>query len=148
MALRQRPFGEWVIVYYEAGKTDTEKLLKRLRANKCPRAKHIVGKVETKGAVGLVSVNPIVVRGDLLQFDIKSKGKKAKIAVKAPDGWTVLTPSELDLSKQNSVMIQTPHTNKMGKFKLTVGVQVDGGAQTIFEKSVDLVKLVGKRAKG
>ena len=96
--------------------------------------------------MGVQAANPIAVRGDLLQFDIKAgSGKKASVEVKVPDGWTVLTPKDLRLDKGASVIIQTPHTAKFGAFQVNLSIKVDGGAAQTFTKKVDLVQLVGKR---
>lgn len=112
-ACRQSPFGEWVIVYFDANKTTPEKLLERLKKNGCDKATRVSPAAAEKDKKKISVSNPIAVPGDW--FEIVAEGYDKAPAVAAPDGWTVAVRGA------KRIVVQAPPSAKAGKFTLQVG---------------------------
>lgn len=116
-ACRPKPFGEWVIVYYDAKKTNLETMRKRLRENGCKDAEQVTAKPVEADAAKIGLANPISVPGDFI--DLPLEGFKKAPDVEVPEGWTVVVKSK------DRLKIQTPAKAKPGEHALKVaGVEL------------------------
>lgn len=84
MLVRNKPFGEWVTVYYDADETTEKALLALLRTRRCPKA----ALIRTEGRAATV-MNPFVAPGDTVQVRIAPGRRDALGAMTLPDGWKV-----------------------------------------------------------
>lgn len=112
-ACRPKPFGEWVIVYFDATKTTPEKLLDRLKKNGCDKATRVDPAAAEKDKKKASVSNPIAVPGDW--FEIVLEGHDKAPAVTAPDGWTVAVRGA------RRIVVQAPAAAKAGKYALKIG---------------------------
>ena len=85
MLLRQKPFKEWITVYYEPGKITEDRLLKLLRERRCARAR-----LDRAEAVPVTVMNPQVGPGDLVQLRVSPELKAAAGHLSLPKGWKVV----------------------------------------------------------
>lgn len=131
-SMRQKPFGEWNVVYYDAAKTDPEKLEKRLRDKGCPDAKRVEPKTVEKECATIAVENPIATPGDFFSVTLKLPEKtKGKMSVRAPDGWTVQSLPD------GRALVLSPKKEKAEKF--TLQATVTGGAAIEADLEVELV---------
>jgi hypothetical protein len=112
-AVRQSPFGEWVIAFYDPAKTAPDKLLERLRKNGCEKAERVEPKAVEGGGLKVRASNPVAVPGDF--FEIAIEGAKAAPETTAPKGWSVAVKGA------KRVLVQSPKDAKPGKHKIAVG---------------------------
>jgi hypothetical protein len=144
MTLRSKPFGEWVVAYYDPAKTTTETLLKRLHQKGCREATQEKAAAAESGGIRVSVANPLVAPGDWVQVEVRPpEGKAGTAALQAPAEWTVLDGARREL-KQASLRcdVQTPGKAKAGRYDLTVQVTLDGAAAQELKVQVELVTLV------
>jgi len=139
MTVRRKPFGEWVVVYYDKDKTDAAQLLKRLHSKGCRKAKR---KGPVSGQLGDAEVavlNPVVAPGDFFHIEVKvPEGSSADLKIAPPDGWTVPDGAARTLKAGVSRCdVQLPRDAKKGNQTLTF----ERGKQTL-KLNVDVVDLV------
>lgn len=119
-SLRRSPFGEWNIVYYDPKKTDTQKILARLRAKGCPRAELIPAtKAEHNEVVATVE-NPFVTPGDCFQLTFRSAAKEARtLELQTPKPWKA-APKKVTLKagSNQTVLLRVPTNAAEGKHML------------------------------
>jgi hypothetical protein len=141
MSSRSRPFGEWVIVYFDGEKTNTETILKRLKTNRCPEAKQVMPAVVKKGEVEVLVSCPLATAGDFFEVGITlPKGKKGKLSAQAPKGWTFPDGAERDLPEGRARCdIQTPKGIKTGKEELVFRIQSNGGQAEEIKIPVEII---------
>ena len=123
MQLRGRPFGEWILVYYDKSKITEEKLLNLTKNNGCKRAAVIRDQVVKSGKSSALIINPYICPGDTVVLKINSDGSE-KIQLELPKGWTCKMPDKI--SGDLKVYIITTDKKDYGKksIKFTSGSSV------------------------
>ncbi len=146
MAVRNKPFREWNVVYYDPKKTDLEKIEKRLRQKGCPKARRDVAKPKKSRGVTLVVENPVVTPGDCVLVSVKlPKGRTGKASLVPPQKWKVRAGKERAVKGGKTpalLALQTTRKTPPGKHEFRVKVHVVGKVLT-FKVEVELVKKVG-----
>ena len=84
MALRQRPFGEWVVIYYHPAKTNGREILRQLQRGGCKRARLI----REEGEHATV-MNPIITPGNLVQWRVRLREPAQVKTLVLPEGWAL-----------------------------------------------------------
>lgn len=141
--VRQKPFGEWNVVYFDATKIDTEKLLERLRKNGCEKAQHIEAASGGEGDARVEVENPIAAPGDFFVVSVTAPEKaKAGVVLTAPEGWTLPSGPKATLKKGLARLdLQAPKDAKGDTYTLKATVTVDGESAEI-EVKVQVVDQV------
>ena len=85
MLVRQKPFREWVTVYYDPERISEEKLQARLRERGCKSAR-----LDREEGSSLTVMNPFVGPGDVVQVRFGGKDKQAVKKVELPEHWKLL----------------------------------------------------------
>ena len=105
--LRGNPFGEWVNVFYDPSKTDTDTLLQLIRDRNCRNAQHIT---DTAGH----ALNPIIAPGDPVQFRVESANPvELTDETRLPDGWELAGQTAGGEGVQ-ILTVTTPSTTREG----------------------------------
>ena len=112
MQLRNRPFGEWILVYYDKSQVTEQKLLEFTKTRGCKRAAIIREKEVKAGSTKATVINPYICAGDVIAVQISSNGKE-KISLELPEGWKAEIPATVDGTK--TFFIQTSKTTGQGK---------------------------------
>lgn len=91
--VRNRPFGEWNVVYYDAAKTTPAKLRETLRKGGCRRASAVVSEAVVADGVAARVQNPMIAPGDLLVIELEAPAALAgkPLSMKLPAGWKALS---------------------------------------------------------
>jgi hypothetical protein len=139
MTVRRKPFGEWVVIYYDKDKTDSAKLLDRLKARGCRRAKQKAPVTGQLGDAAVSVLNPVAAPGDFFHIEVKlPEGASADVSIKTPEGWTVPDGAQRALKGGVSRCdVQLPRTAKKGNQMIAF----QRGQQTL-ELKVDVVSWV------
>lgn len=118
--MRSRPFGEWVLIYFDKSKITEIKLLDLCKKKGCKRAAVIAGKTAKSGNTSAKVVNPYICAGDTLVLEIESDGKD-KLSVDLPDGWKADISTKI--AGKKTVFVQTSAKTAQGAkvLKLKVG---------------------------
>jgi len=139
MTVRRKPFGEWVMVYYDNEKTGPAKLLQRLKARGCKRAKQRPPVTGQLGNAEVCILNPVVAPGDFFHIEVKlPEGASADVKLAVPEGWTIPDGAQRALKAGVSRCdVQLPRTAKKGQQTITF----QRGEQKL-ELKVDVVSWV------
>jgi hypothetical protein len=123
MQLRSKPFGEWILVYYDKTKTSEAKLLNLAKTKGCKRASVIRDQIVKSGKSSALIFNPYICPGDTVVLEINSDGSE-KIKLELPEGWTCKIPEKI--SGKLKVYITTTNKKDYGKksMKFTSGSSV------------------------
>lgn len=142
MSFRAKPFGEWVIVYYDAAQTDPEKLLKRLRTNGCNTAKQVAPVSARQDQVEVTVANPLATPGDFFHIEVAlPEGRKGKVELAAPRGWTVPDGASRELKERvTRCDVQTGADAVQGRQELTFKVRLENAAAVELKVQVELIK--------
>jgi hypothetical protein len=119
MLVRQKPFKEWVAVYYDPDATNEEKLLKLLRARRCPRAS--VDRVDHEK---FTAMNPFVSEGEVVQLRIADMPKDESPDLVLPAGWRAIGDAIgfSDKAGRNFISIQVPAKSEQKKYKVSLKI--------------------------
>ena len=146
MAVRNKPFGEWNVVYYDPRKTDLKKIEERLRQKGCQKARRDFARPRKSHGVTLAVENPFVTPGDCVLVSVKfPKARTGKACIVPPEKWKVRTGRERVVKggKIPALLgLQTTRKTPPGKHEFRVKVRVAGKVLT-FKLEVELVKKVG-----
>jgi hypothetical protein len=112
-AMRGKPFGEWVVAYYDATKTTPDKLLERLKKNGCEQATRVAPVAVEKDKKKATVANPIAVAGDFVEILLEGNDKIPAVAV--PEKWSVISRDA------KRVVVQTPLEAKEGSYAIKFG---------------------------
>lgn len=138
--VRKKPFGEWNVVYYDASKTTPEKILKRLRAKGCPKARRIPdSKAKARGAIVSVK-NPYVAPGDCVLLTLGGD-VDGKPEITVPKGWTLLPGPTQKKDKVSWFYVQTAKKTKQGKHAIQLTLPDEDGERKL-SLQVDVVALI------
>jgi len=144
MLVRSRPFGEWVVAYYDSTKTDAAKLLERLRANGCKKAKRNEPLSGRLNDAEVTLFNPVVAPGDFLHIEVKlPDDASADVKIVPPDGWAVPDGAERSLKAGvTRCDVQLPRDAKAGTQAVAFERTAQGGAKQELKLNVDVVRRV------
>ena len=117
MQLRNRPFGEWILVYYDKSLITEQKLLELAKARGCKRAAIIRENEMVADKTKATIVNPYICAGDVIAVQISSNGKE-KISLDLPQGWKADIPQFV--SGTQTFFIQTTRDIPVGKKVFTL----------------------------
>lgn len=84
MLVRSKPFGEWLIVYYNPSEIQATTLLKLLRKRKCKKA--LIVKTE---AQKIEILTPFAAAGDVVQLKMEKHKLASLKGMKLPTNWKV-----------------------------------------------------------
>ena len=115
MQLRRKPFGEWILVYFDKTKISERTLLSLAQKRGCKRAAVIKGKKKEIGNVSLLALNPYLCAGDTAAIGIKTSGTE-KLSLELPEGWSGTVPEQV--SGTEIIFIQTPPKVKQGQYEI------------------------------
>ncbi len=135
MQLRRKPFGEWVLIYYDKTQTSEEKLLTLAKKGGCKRAAVIRDKKVEAGKTSVTLLNPYICPGDSIALEINSDGSE-KIDIELPEGWTCKMPEKV--SGTATVFIHVPKGSQNGAFK----IKFKSGSGT-YDLNCHVVKKIG-----
>lgn len=143
-AVRQRPFGEFNIVYYDAAQTNPEKLFARLQQARCPQAARVETPPVDKAGVRVRVGNTLATPGDLFHIEVMlPAGRSGTAKVVAPEGWSVLNGAAGALKAgPNRCDVQAPATAKPGAQQVSVWVKLTSGEVIEFPLRLELVNRV------
>ena len=113
MQLRRKPFGEWVLIYFDKTKITEEALLSLAKNKGCKRAAIIRDKKKDLGKTSVTLMNPYICPGDSIALEISSDGSE-KIELELPEGWSCKMPDTI--SGTATVFIKTTAKAKRGEF--------------------------------
>ncbi len=134
--LRNRPFGEWVTVYYRPGDTGEAELLAWMKKAGCPRATLVRDRGRS------VVLNPVVAPGDAVQVRVGAAAATTLRAASLPEGWRLLAPPRGgDVAAGGSyIWVQVPRSAARGH----VAVEFTLGDGTRVKGALAVVRQVGK----
>ena len=115
MQFRKKPFGEWVLVYFDNRHISADKILNLCKNNGCKRAQIIRGKTAEAGASSAQILNPFLCAGDTIALEIKSDGSE-KIELILPDGWTAQHPEKIN--GKSIIYIDMPKNTKQAPYTI------------------------------
>lgn len=143
-ALRQRPFGEFNVVYFDAAKTTPEKLFARLQTARCPQAAREQPAAVEQAGVSLRAGNLLGTPGDLFHVEVVlPPGKTGTAVVAPPAGWGVPGGATSALKAGvNRCDMQSPAGAKPGASQATVSVKLNSGEVLSFPLRLELVSRV------
>lgn len=115
MQLRRKPFGEWILIYYDKSKISEEALLSFAKKRGCKRASLIKGKKIQSSNISAQALNPYLCKGDTAVIELSSNGLE-KLRLELPEGWSGSVPETI--SGTETVFIRTPSNVKQGEYKI------------------------------
>ena len=115
MQLRSKPFGEWVLIYYDKTQISEETLLELCKKGGCKRAAVIRDKKIEAGKSSALLLNPYICPGDSIALEIDSDGSE-KIELELPEGWTCNIPEKI--SAKTTVFIQSSANSAFSDFSI------------------------------
>ena len=146
MAVRQRPFREWVVVYHDPKKTNLKALEARLREKGCPKAKLDVVPAVKTGDVTIGIDNPFVTPGDCVLVEVRlPEGKAGRAIVVAPETVKARAGPERRVKGGQTatvVALQTTKKTPAGKHAVSVKVKIGDEVVTV-PLTVEVVAKVG-----
>ena len=139
MLVRNKPFKEWVTVYFDPKKTSEKKLLKLLRERLCPRSELDRGEDKV-----LTAMNPFVGPGGIVQLRLASPKHKKSYSFSLPEGWQVtgnkegVSHEDRDEDDGAYYSVRVPANAKAGKHDIKVALP-SGQTETI---TVEIVRRI------
>jgi hypothetical protein len=112
MLVRNKPFGEWVTVYFDPDKITEETLLGLLKKKRCPKA----ATIRREGMDATVA-NPFVAPGDTVQVQVDPDRRTQLRGMSLPDGWKVAGHEEGGPA-EGDLLIQVPPKAAQGETEL------------------------------
>lgn len=130
MLVRNKPFKEWVTVYYDPEKTNEEKLLKLIRAKRCPRASQVRVANEK-----FTAMNPFTSEGEIVQLRIADVPKDKAPELVLPEGWKVFGDAKgfPDSKGKTYISVQVPAKAKQQAYKIGIRISEDKKLETEVE---------------
>ena len=136
MQLRRKPFGEWILVYFDKSKISEKTLLQLTKTRGCKRAAVIRGKEVKAGSTSGQVINPYLCAGDSIAVEINSNGKE-QLELETPQGWTFKMPEKVN--GKVTVFINIPAGSKEGAYT----IKLKSGSESA-DMKCHLVKKIGK----
>lgn len=136
MLVRSSPFREWVNVYYDPTQINEAKLLKLLRARRCPKAA-----LDRPQAAPLTLMNPAVGPGGIIQLQVSPETALEIQRTELPPEWKLIGPAKQKVAAKATIYlsVQVPADSKHGKFPIRLH-PVTGGP---LEATAEVVRKVG-----
>ena len=112
MLVRNKPFGEWITVYFDPDKITEETLLALLKKKRCPRAA-----ISRKEGMDATVMNPFVAPGDTVQVQLDPERRTQLRGMTLPNGWKVAGQKEGGPA-EGDLLIQVPQKAAQGEVEL------------------------------
>lgn len=137
MLVRNKPFKEWVTVYFDPEKIAETKLLQLLRERRCPRSA-----LDRETGDKLTAMNPFVDPGGIIQLQVEPPPEGRQLQVNLPDEWKLVGNEKGVADKDGKLYFSVQVPAKAEAKKYTVGFSIPK-LHTI-QTEVEVVRRVGK----
>lgn len=140
MLVRNKPFEEWITVYYDPKSITEEKLLKLLRERRCKKSKPVRRENEQ-----LTAMNPYASAGDIIKIRVGNPPKETAPQIILPEGWLIAgdKKGEQYPDGKTYLCIKVPEDAPQKKYNISLKTDTE----KVINAEVEIVKAIGKPKK-
>ena len=136
MQLRNSPFGEWVLVYYDNKKISEGEIFRMIKSRGCSRAAIMRNQTQKAGQSKFTVLNPYICPGDVLSIQIESDGSE-KVSIELPAGWKSIGEVPKSVKGKKVIHLQSSAKTAQGKQIVKFSSGADKGSVNF-----DVVRIV------